>query len=111
MQPFGELAEWSRIGLQIREHRFDSGTRLQIFSKSYGEWGHRGRSSSLFLVTLIFTSTWEVVQIAPILWANGATHLSGPRTAVHDCFIDFFVAKAKRPVKVCVLTSLPNVPN
>ena len=26
----GELAEWLRTGLQIREDRFDSGTRLQI---------------------------------------------------------------------------------
>jgi hypothetical protein len=26
---FGELAEWLRSGLQIRAHRFDSGTRLQ----------------------------------------------------------------------------------
>ena len=26
----GELAEWWRSGLQIRVHRFDSGTRLQI---------------------------------------------------------------------------------
>ena len=25
----GELAEWLRSGLQIRPHRFDSGTRLQ----------------------------------------------------------------------------------
>ena len=25
----GELAEWLRSGLQIRVHRFDSGTRLQ----------------------------------------------------------------------------------
>ena len=28
----GELAEWLRSGLQIRVHRFDSGTRLQIKS-------------------------------------------------------------------------------
>lgn len=28
---FGELAEWLRSGLQIRVHRFDSGTRLQSF--------------------------------------------------------------------------------
>ena len=27
--PRGELAEWLRSGLQIRVHRFDSGTRLQ----------------------------------------------------------------------------------
>ncbi len=27
----GELAEWLRSGLQIRVHRFDSGTRLQYF--------------------------------------------------------------------------------
>lgn len=28
----GELAEWLRSGLQIRVHRFDSGTRLHLFS-------------------------------------------------------------------------------
>ena len=27
---FGELAEWLRSGLQIRVHRFDSGTRLHL---------------------------------------------------------------------------------
>ena len=27
----GELAEWLRSGLQIRVHRFDSGTRLQVY--------------------------------------------------------------------------------
>ena len=26
----GELAEWLRSGLQIRVHRFESGTRLQV---------------------------------------------------------------------------------
>jgi hypothetical protein len=26
----GELAEWLRTGLQIRVHRFDSGTRLHV---------------------------------------------------------------------------------
>ena len=30
MQHFGELAEWLRSGLQIRAHRFDSGTRLHL---------------------------------------------------------------------------------
>ena len=30
VSPFGELAEWLRSGLQIRVHRFDSGTRLHI---------------------------------------------------------------------------------
>ena len=29
----GELAEWLRSGLQIRVHRFDSGTRLQTFHR------------------------------------------------------------------------------
>ena len=28
----GELAEWLRSGLQIRVHRFDSGTRLHLES-------------------------------------------------------------------------------
>lgn len=27
--PWGELAEWLRTGLQIREHEFESRTRLQ----------------------------------------------------------------------------------
>ena len=34
--PVGELAEWLRSGLQIRVHRFDSGTRLQSLSRSNG---------------------------------------------------------------------------
>ena len=29
---YGELAEWLRSGLQIRVHRFESGTRLQFIS-------------------------------------------------------------------------------
>ena len=32
--PGGELAERLRTGLQIRVDRFDSGTRLQIFSET-----------------------------------------------------------------------------
>jgi hypothetical protein len=31
----GELAEWLRSGLQIRVHRFDSGTRLHLKSITY----------------------------------------------------------------------------
>ena len=34
----GELAEWLRSGLQIRLHRFDSGTRLHLLPNVLINW-------------------------------------------------------------------------
>ena len=81
----GELAEWLRSGLQIRVHRFESGTRLQTFLGSEAARQTRDHKQSMTWSTASQVESANSIEAAELAMQIPPAHFG--RTGRVPCAV------------------------